>query len=1138
MTTTRCLLWLALLLALEAPAAAQTVRADRVTLNAGPCVITSGPTAPNGNRIGNPCDTFIVSPPGTGAGAIWTKTSGVGTSSGWIATLAGTGTPGTLPVWTSASAIGDSIIAQAGGVATITGAEHVTGNSTIGGSVDVTGAATLRSNLDVTGAATLRADTSISGNTVLGGWIGSVSYASQVSGWRITNTGAADVRYLFTDELRAKLFAADAESVLAGSMRVTKSYSTVAQPFTCPVLFGGGPLWVYDASTYGDAPVFQSGDIVLIHLLTRAAFGPFTIADCVGTVSTYADGSGTAAGQQSWNFQRLGGANGGSMTSGTVVPVNQLVQDMGVSGNGYVEMSAVDGANGVNAPYIQTNTWTTSPIAANTTTNCRLGNLAGIMGSGPEYGLTCVGAVGSNTFLRASNVAFELRNLPFTMYDASTAVFYINPAGPYLGLGSPLPTAFAGGNAGLWAGKDTDGTYKLRIGNPTGNRLTWNGSQLSIVGEGSGITNINGGNIQAGTISATAINVRPIGAALNSDPNVVSQSAWGESNNPNYSAAVTAITDGAVGTHSLRSPSGHSVVPIDVYSIPLDSHKQYRLHAWVRAAAGATGLFQLSILCTNGTGAQLGVVTALSTTGVPTTWTEYSGTLAPLSGGTVAGNLLVYLNYNGANIQNAPGYMEVQDVRLEEAAPSTLIKDGAITTAKIQAGAITADQIASNTITVGNLNATGFGDNLIKNSTFEGTAAHALDGWSVDPASVGSMSQNCCGTRGPGDLFLQTTAGNYVLVAYYAVPVQVGLAYRVALDIYAGTASASGVYIRMAESNSSGTPRFIGTYLRTAPDVTQDSQTDLYANGALAVGWNHLEFTYVPPSPVRWVSFSMYNYTCVSGACQALHVDAVEMQPQLGSGHIRAASITADRLVANTITAAQIAAGTITSAQIAASTITGGNIAGGTITGGNIAGRTITAGALVANTITSNEIGVRAIVAGNLAANTITAAEIAAGTITADRMNVSTLSAITANLGAVNAGSLNAVTITGSTITGTNVTAGCATMNSNGITLTAGGGACNWYKFSNGTIGMSSDGGAWMYVQGPNVQIYGTGSGGYLNLQADSILHAGGQVVLDTNGQQLRVTPAGYLQLSLASLPGGSATHLCLTSDGYLQRCA
>ena len=203
--------------------------------------------------------------------------------------------------------------------------------------------------------------------------------------------------------------------------------------------------------------------------------------------------------------------------------------------------------------------------------------------------------------------------------------------------------------------------------------------------------------------------------------------------------------------------------------------------------------FQLSILCTNGTGTQLGVVDCALATGVPTTWTEYSGTLAPLIGGTVAGNFLVYLNYNGANIQNAPGYMEVQDVRLEEAAPSTLIKDGAITTAKIQAGAITADQIASNTITVGNLNATGFGDNLIKNSTFEGTPrTHSTDGPLIRPA-WDQCRKIVAGPAGRAISFCKPRPGNYVLVAYYAVPVQVGHAYRVALDIYAGTASASGV---------------------------------------------------------------------------------------------------------------------------------------------------------------------------------------------------------------------------------------------------------------------------------------------------------------------------------------------------------
>jgi hypothetical protein len=982
-----------------------------------------------------------------------------------------------------------------------------------------------------------------------------------VSGWRITAAGAADVRYLFTDELRAKLFTADAESVLAGSMRVTKSYSTVAQPFTCPAASSTSPLWVYDASTYGDAPVFQANDFVVIHVLTRAAFGPFTITDCVGQVSAYADGAGANAGQQQWTFTRAAGSNGGAMTASTVVAVNQLVQDLGVSGNGYVELSAVDGAAGSNAPYIQTNTWATSPTAANTTTNCRLGNLNGLTALG-DYGLLCGAFVTNGPFFWMSTRGIEMRNLALTMFDNGTQVFTVDPhaGSPLVALGNPLPTTYASGNAGLWAGKDTDGTYKLRIGNPTGNRLTWNGSQLSIAGEGSGITNINGGNIQAGTISAAQLSItaHPGGASISPDPNPDDSSLWADQSGGAYPPALlTTISDGVVGTKSMRSQTGRQAVMGSSYYWPLDIRKTYRAHVWVRASAGATGGFYVQMSAVGNSGgasAYLGTFSlGLQNLPVSTTWAEYTAILPPgvLPAATTNVNWYVVMNNGSAT---PVGYLEFQDLRFEEAVPSTLIKDGAITTNKIFAGSITGDKIAANTITVGNLNATGFGDNLIKNSTFEGSdnPTRAIDGWIADPQSTGSILYGCCGTRGPGALVLQASAGQAnVLASYLAVPVQIGIPYRVAMDIYTGNGTAAGVYIYAIESQSYATPRHIvSTGAPTAPDVLMDTITTLYTNGPIIAGWQHFEFTYTPPSPVRWVSVGIHNYTCSAGGatCQPLYVDAVEMQPQLGSGHIRAASITADRLVANSITAAQIAGGTITATQIAGGTITGaqiaartiisGNIVSGTLGANEIAARSLTADRLVANTITSNEIGVRAIVAGNLAANTITAAEIAAGTITADRMNVGALSAITANLGAVNAGSLNAVTITGSTITGTNVTAGCATMNSNGITLSAGSGACNWYKFSNGTLGMYSDGGAWMYVQGPNLQLMGTSSGAYINLISDATLVGPNSVVLNSNNNQIHLTQNGYIQLAVSSLSNtAQGFHLCVDANNYIGRC-
>ena len=1025
-------------------------------------------------------------------------------------------------------------------------AATITNNASIGGNATITGNASM-ANLFV--GATMNVNggdgtITTNGNISVAGFVGSPSYASQVTGWRITNAGAADVRYLFTDELRAKLFTADAESVLAGSMRVTKSYSTVAQPFTCPAAGATSTLWVFDASTYGDAPVFQANDWIVIHVLNRAAFGPFTITDCVGTVTAYADGSGANAGQQSWTFTRGAGGNGGAMTGGTVVAVNQLVQDMGVSGNGYVEMSAVDGANGVNAPYIQTNVWSAAPVAANTATACRLGNLNGITSVANEYGLVCSrGLLYDPTVasIRLSSASFQVRNVPLDYWNNATQVLSFDPTAPSLAMGSPIPTAFAGGNAGFWMGRDTaDGLYKIRIGDPTGNRLTYANGALTIAGEGSGITNINGGNIQAGTITASQITVTPTGAALNDDPYTMSGGSWIDAFGVGFPATIATITNGVVGGTALRSVTGHSAGMGNAKHTPFDAtSKSYRVHTWARST-GASGTLYMGVNAFGGDGAYLTTVWAVSGVTVPAAWTEFSAPLLGVPLNTTSVQVAIDLNWLSS--LTPTGYMDAQDIRLEEIVPSTLIKDGAITTAKVQAGAITADQIAARTITVANLNATGFGDNLIKNGTFEGsTPTQQVAGWINDATSVGQMTGSCCGTRGPGILSLAPpAAANYVDVFYLAVPTQPAQPYRVALDVYAPVAVTGGLYVRMQESTtlSPVAPSYVlPNYAGVAPgSILQSSQTDICANCNVPAGWTHLELLYTPPAGVVWISLNIFDNSCASGSsCQPFGFDAIEMQPQIGPGHIRANSITADRLVANSITAAQIAAGTITSTQIAANTITGGNIAGGTITGGNIAGRTITAGALVANTITSNEIGVRAIVAGNIATGTLTANELAAGTITgdriaggtivggniagntisafniqagtitADKLNVTSLSAISANLGTVNAGTITGVTINGTTINGSTFTGGSININSGAFQVDSSGnvtstGSANF----NGTM---------------NVHALNAG------------YNAGGVSTVNFNGE---VNIAPGMGLTINGLSGSGNRLVCTNNNGRL----
>jgi hypothetical protein len=63
----------------------------------------------------------------------------------------------------------------------------------------------------------------------------------------------------------------------------------------------------------------------------------------------------------------------------------------------------------------------------------------------------------------------------------STPTIKLDPAVPSLAIGNPLPTGFVGGGDGIWAGRDSDNLYKMRIGSPTGVGLRYNGADLRLV---------------------------------------------------------------------------------------------------------------------------------------------------------------------------------------------------------------------------------------------------------------------------------------------------------------------------------------------------------------------------------------------------------------------------------------------------------------------------------------------------------------------------------------------------------------------------------------------------------------------------------------------------------------------------------
>lgn len=354
-----------------------------------------------------------------------------------------------------------------------------------------TGAVSTASTLNATGAATF------------GDNVGTSSFASRTTGWRVTSAGAADFRTIFTNEFRTQRFVADLEEAHNGVGLWAKAVTTLASAFTCPAAGGTATITVKDLPSATNIRVFSENaagttdnDWVLVRTFARTDGDSdgnldLTIADCVGQVSSYVDNGGSPdAGTQSWTFTRGSGGNAGGMTASTVVPVDTAVIDYGSVGSGgsgtpgYAEVNAIDGSEGVNAPYFQVATWATSPVAANRSVRARFGKLTGITGTADEFGLLAGTYAATNgAYFRASNAAIEMHGVDQKFFSGSTNVLRLNPNGgdPYIALGSTLPTGIDT-NAGIWLA-EVSGVAQARIGDPSGNRLRWDGTNLKIVSQ-------------------------------------------------------------------------------------------------------------------------------------------------------------------------------------------------------------------------------------------------------------------------------------------------------------------------------------------------------------------------------------------------------------------------------------------------------------------------------------------------------------------------------------------------------------------------------------------------------------------------------------------------------------------------------
>jgi hypothetical protein len=210
------------------------------------------------------------------------------------------------------------------------------------------------------------------------GSIGSAEYVSQLTGWRITNPGgAADFRYVYTDELHAKAFIADLEQALAGAQIICKSVAKVAQDYAVPPAGYSSRLVVESFAGFDIVAVFQDGDLVRLRQFSRTN-GSLIIADVWGTVvldPTYGSaGFDTVTKTQAYTFTRHATVPG---SASETIEEGTLALDYGVSGNGFIEANAIDGLWAENSPYHQIVTWSTQP--GNYTVHYRTGKLTGIL---------------------------------------------------------------------------------------------------------------------------------------------------------------------------------------------------------------------------------------------------------------------------------------------------------------------------------------------------------------------------------------------------------------------------------------------------------------------------------------------------------------------------------------------------------------------------------------------------------------------------------------------------------------------------------------------------------------------------------------------------------------------------------------
>jgi hypothetical protein len=233
--------------------------------------------------------------------------------------------------------------------------------------------------------------------------------------------------------------------------------------------------------------------------------------------------------------------------------------------------------------------------------------------------------------------------IPDNLFSDEGASLAMNSKIPSIALGQPRPGGWADGNAGIWMGM-SGGVAKFSVanaGNSTG--FFFDGTIAEFRGDGSGATNINGGHIQAGTITATQI-----AAGTITGTQIAARSI----------AADRIVVGTLTGTEIAARAIGADRIVVGTLT-------------GTEIAASSIGAEKLSVGTLSAISANLGTVTAGTITGV-----TINGTT--ITGGTINGTTITGVSISGSTITAAGGNIVLDSTGLN-------IADGG-GTAKINLG--------------------------------------------------------------------------------------------------------------------------------------------------------------------------------------------------------------------------------------------------------------------------------------------------------------------------------------------------------------------------------------------------------------------------------------------------------------------